>query len=344
MEFSVFGALWFALIAVLIAGYFILDGFDLGVGILYPFVAKTEYEKAVARRSIGPIWDGNEVWLITAGGALFAAFAPAYATSFSGFYLAIMLVLMSLILRAVSIEMRAHDPKYAKVWDVVFFVSSLLPSLLFGVAIGNVFAGIPMDLNGDYAGFPLLGLLSPFTLLCGIMSLVMFICQGCVWLCVKAQKDSELYARSAKFLNIAQIAAIAIFVVLSVYALVLVAPQMLDVLAIPRIVFGALCVSTLIAAVVFAKKGSDKPALVCQSATCFMLVGIFATSMFPNIIVASAGSAGASITVGTAASSDLALMWMTGITCIALPIVLIYHAYVYRKFAGRITKDDLGHY
>ena len=143
------GILWFALIAVLIAGYFILDGFDLGAGILSPIIAKNENEKAVVRRAIGPTWDGNEVWLLTAGGALFAAFAPAYATTFSGFYLAIMLVLFGLIVRAVSLEYRSHDPKWGKIWDALFFIGSLLPALLFGVAIGNVYAGIPLDANGD---------------------------------------------------------------------------------------------------------------------------------------------------------------------------------------------------
>ena len=132
------GILWFVIMFVLIAGYFILDGFDLGVGVLYPFLTKSESEKKDLIWSIGPVWDGNEVWLITAGGVLFAAFAPAYATTFSGFYLAIMLVLFGLILRAVSIEYRAHAEDMTKLWDATFFVGSLLPALLFGVAIGNV--------------------------------------------------------------------------------------------------------------------------------------------------------------------------------------------------------------
>ena len=178
MELTFFQGLWFMLIFVLIAGYFVLDGFDLGSGVLYPFVAKGDTEKAVVRRSIGPVWDGNEVWLLTAGGALFAAFPAAYATTFSGFYLAIMLVLFGLIVRAVSLEYRGHDPKWGRLWDGCFFVGSLVPALLFGVAVGNVFAGIPMDANGDYSGFPLLGLISPFTLLCGLLGLSMFLAQG----------------------------------------------------------------------------------------------------------------------------------------------------------------------
>ena len=144
-----FNVLWFFLIFVLIGGYFVLDGFDLGAGALYPFVAKDDREKAVVRRSIGPVWDGNEVWLLTAGGALFAAFAPAYATTFSGFYLAVMLVLFGLIVRAVSLEYRGHDKKYGKVWDGCFFVGSLLPALLLGVAVGNNNAGIPQDMKSD---------------------------------------------------------------------------------------------------------------------------------------------------------------------------------------------------
>ena len=135
---SALAVLWFFLIFVLIAGYFLLDGFDLGVGVLYRALAKDERERALVRRSIGPVWDGNEVWMLTAGGALFAAFPAAYATTFSGFYLAVMLVLFGLIVRAVSLEFRAHDPQWARAWDVCFTVGSLLPALLLGVALGNV--------------------------------------------------------------------------------------------------------------------------------------------------------------------------------------------------------------
>ena len=143
------------------------------------------------------MWDGNEVWLLTAGGALFAAFAPAYATTFSGFYLAIMLVLMGLIVRAVSLEYRAHDPKWGRAWDILFFVGSLLPALLTGVAVGNIYAGIPLDANGDYTGIPLLGLVTPFTLLCGLLGLSVFLTQGATWLSLKAPKGSDLRGRAA---------------------------------------------------------------------------------------------------------------------------------------------------
>lgn len=146
------GILWFVLVVVLMIGYFVLDGLDLGVGVLYPFLGKDEASKKVMIRAVGPIWDGNEVWLLTAGGALFAAFPAAYATSFSGFYLAIMLVLFGLILRAVAIEFRVHEERFRGLWDGAFFIGSLLPALLFGVAVGNIIGGLPLDANGDYTG------------------------------------------------------------------------------------------------------------------------------------------------------------------------------------------------
>ena len=213
------GILWFFLIFLLIAGYFVLDGFDLGVGVLYPFLAKTDDEKELVRHSIGPVWDGNEVWLLTAGGALFAAFAPAYATTFSGFYLAIMLVLFGLILRAVSVEFASRDPEWARIWNACFFAGSLLPALLLGVAVGNVYAGIPMDVAGNYIGIPLLGLVTPFTLLCGLLGLSMFIVAGASWVTLKAPLDSELRQRAIKFRFVGQLAAVVLFVLLSVYGL-----------------------------------------------------------------------------------------------------------------------------
>lgn len=345
MEITFFQGLWFMLIFVLIGGYFVLDGFDLGSGVLYPFVAKGDTEKAVVRRSIGPVWDGNEVWLLTAGGALFAAFPAAYATTFSGFYLAIMLVLFGLIVRAVSLEYRAHDPKWGRLWDGCFFVGSLLPALLFGVAVGNVFAGIPMDANGDYAGFPLLGLVTPFTLLCGLLGLAMFMAQGAAWLSLKAPKPSELQARAAKLRLPLQIAAIVLFAVVSVYALAVVQPAMDPAFGALRWVFAVLVVAGIGASLFFSlKKQCDLGAFIAQSASAFMLVGLLAASMFPNFVVASAGSVGASLTAMNASSSELTLMWMTIITCIGLPLVLVYHVIIYRTFRGRVSDEDLAHY
>lgn len=345
MEITLFQGLWFMLIFVLIGGYFVLDGFDLGSGVLYPFVAKGDTEKAVVRRSIGPVWDGNEVWLLTAGGALFAAFPAAYATTFSGFYLAIMLVLFGLIVRAVSLEYRGHDPQWGRLWDGCFFVGSLLPALLFGVAVGNVFAGIPMDANGDYAGFPLLGLITPFTLLCGLLGLAMFMAQGATWLSLKAPKPSDLQARAAKLRLPLQVAAVVLFAVVSVYALAVIQPAMDPALGALRWVFAVLVLVGIGASLFFSlKKQCDLGAFIAQSASAFMLVGLLAASMFPNFVVASTDSVGASLTAMNASSSELTLMWMTIITCIGLPLVLVYHVIIYRTFRGRVSDEDLAHY
>ncbi len=333
--------LWFFLIFVLIAGYFILDGFDLGVGVLYPFVAKDEEEQAIARRAIGPVWDGNEVWLLTAGGALFAAFPAAYATTFSGFYLAVMLVLFGLIVRAVSFEFWAGDKKWRGVWNVCFFVGSLLPALLLGVAVGNIFAGIPMDANGDYAGVPLLGLITPFTLLTGLLGLSMFMAAGVSWLALKAPKPSDIQARAAKLRMPLQIVSLVLFAIMSVYALVLIAPEMDPALAVPRYLFAILVVAGLVAALYLGKvKGCDLGAFLSQSVSSFSLTGLLACSMFPNLVVASEGSVGPALTLMNASASELSLFYMIVIVCIGLPLVLVYHVIVYRTFRGRVSVAD----
>jgi cytochrome d ubiquinol oxidase subunit II len=344
MDITFLQGLWFVLIAVLIAGYFVLDGFDLGVGVMYPFIAKNEKEKAIARRSIGPVWDGNEVWLLTAGGALFAAFPHVYATTFSGFYLAIMLVLFGLIARAVSIEFRSHDAKWRKLWDGCFFVGSLLPALLFGVAIGNVFAGIPMDAHGDYAGIPLLGLITPFTLLCGLLGLAMFLAQGLTWLSLKAPKPSELQSRAAKWCMPIQIVCLVLLVVVTGYAHVGAGPEMMPELAVLRVVFALLVLAAIILSMYFARKGSDKAAFLSQSVSAFSLVGVFAASMFPAFVVASANSVGPTITAMSGSASELSLFWMAIIVCIGLPLVLVYHFIIYRTFRGRIEETGIEEY
>ncbi len=335
------GVLWYFLIFLLIAGYFVFDGLDLGAGVLYPFLAKTDAEKELVRHSIGPVWDGNEVWLLTAGGALFAAFAPAYATTFSGFYLAIMLVLFGLILRGVSVEFASRDRAWAKVWDTCFFVGSLLPALLFGVAVGNIYAGIPMDAAGNYSGIPLLGLITPFTLLCGLLGLAMFLVAGAAWIALKAPFGSELQKRAVNCRFVCQLAAIVVFLLVSVYGHFLIRPTMVADLTIVRFACAILFLLAMVGSVVFGRNADyDLHAFVCQAAAAVALVFLLATSMFPNLVVASASSIGPAITIASAASSDTALGWMTGIACIGVPIVLAYHVFTYRTFRGRLKMDD----
>ena len=338
---SALAVLWFFLIFVLIAGYFVLDGFDLGVGVLYRALAKDEGERALVRRSIGPVWDGNEVWLLTAGGALFAAFPAAYATTFSGFYLAVMLVLFGLIVRAVSLEFRAHDPQWGRVWDACFMVGSLLPALLLGVALGNVIAGIPMAANGDYAGVPLLGLLSPFTLVCGVLGLVMCLAAGAAWVALKAPAGSAVQQRAARLRTPLQAVALAAFIVATVLVFAVVKPQFASGMLPVGVVLAVAFVACVAVSLVQGRKGADLPAFVLQSAAAVCLVALSAVTLFPNLVVAAPGSVGASITLMSAASSDTSLAWMTGIACVGVPLVLVYHVVSYRIFRGRLSQKDV---
>ena len=325
MDITILQGLWFFLIAVLIAVYFMLDGFDLGIGVLYPILGKTEEEKAVLRRSIGPVWDGNEVWLLTAGGALFAAFPLAMHHILRllscGHARAVRLDRS----RAVSLEYRAHDRSWGKLWDWCFTIGSLLPALLFGVAIGCIYEGIPMTANGDYSGVPLLGLITPFTLLCGVMGLVLCIAQGISWECVKAPLGSDLYNRCVKLRPIWQLVSLVTFIVLTICALTVIQPQMHEALSWVRIVLAVLVAVLLVAAWFMGRAKNDLVAFILQCAAIFMFIMLFATSMFPNLVVASPDSVGATITAMNAASSELTLTWMTGITCVGLPLVLLYH-------------------
>ncbi len=327
------GIIWFFLIFLLIAGYFILDGFDLGVMILQPFIAKSEGDKAICHKAVGPFWDGNEVWLLTAGGALFAAFPAAYATTFSGFYLAIMLVLFSLIVRAVAIEWGHHDPSGPKIWDALAFIGSALPALLLGVALGCCIHGIPMDSNGDYSGIPLLGLLNVFTLLCGVLGLLMFIAAGAAWLCVKAPVDSEVYAKAQAILPLAQTAALVVFVLTFIYGACFMDYSLYDngILMIARIAFVAIFALSMAANILLSK--SVQLTFVLQSLAAAALPFLAGCSMFPRIVLATSGS---DITIATAASTDYTLMWMTGITVVCVPIMLVYHVIAHRIFAGKV--------
>src|SRR5450756_674495 len=210
-------AAWFVLVGVLLVGYAILDGFDLGVGMQHLTTARTDEERRTLMNSIGPVWDGNEVWLITAGGALFAAFPKVYATVFSGFYLALMLVLAALILRAVSLEFRSRERGrgWRTTWDLAFFMGSVLPAILFGVVIGNIMRGVPLDSQGDYAG-TFVGLLSPFALAVGLLSAAMFLTQGAAWLLLKT--EGALQARARRTALVGQVATLVLWVVVTTWS------------------------------------------------------------------------------------------------------------------------------
>lgn len=328
---------WFLLFFVLIAGYAVLDGFDLGVGVLH-FTHRTEEERRLSINAIAPVWDGNEVWLLTGGGALFAAFPPVYATVFSGFYLALMLVLVGLILRAVSMEFRGKvdSPRWRAAWDVAFGVGSFLPALLFGVAVGNILRGLPLDASGEFAG-TFLGLLNPFALLCGLVGLVMFVTHGAVWLAYRTTGD--LQDRMLRMASRTWWAWVALFVLASAYGR-FEAPW-LYAATFGRPVFWvllALVAACLGVTPALLAQRKALPALLATGTAIAATVGVGATALYPNLVPSLGG--GVSLTIANSSSSPLTLQVMLVIALIGVPIVLGYTAFLYRVFRGPVVLDE----
>ncbi len=330
---------WFVLIAVLLAGYAVLDGFDLGIGVLYPFLARDEAERGVLRGIIGPVWDGNEVWLITGAGALFAAFPPVYAMAFSGFYLAIMLVLFGLIMRAVSLEFHHRDEKRARLWDTLFFVGSLLPALLFGVAVGNVVRGVPLDAAGDYTG-TFWQLLNPFSLLIGVTGLSMLVSHGAAWAAAKTQ--GALRARARQTQARSHLLFIVLLVGSTIYVAIDLSERLENVLSNP---LGWLLIAMLLASLAFARlalrRARDLPAFICSALSIVSLIGIVAVGNYPAIVPARGSAPQTALTIEGTASSDLTLTAMLIVTCVGMPLVLAYTIFVYRTFRGRVQTGSI---
>ncbi|MEN6430382.1 MAG: cytochrome d ubiquinol oxidase subunit II [Coriobacteriales bacterium] len=340
---------WFALIAVLFAGYAVLDGFDLGVGILYPFLGRSEEDKAIMRRSVGPVWDGNEVWLITAGGALFAAFPAVYATVFSGMYLALALLLFALIFRAASLEFRQRDPAWARFWDWSFFVGSAIPSLLFGVAVGNVVRGLPLTAAGEMiagGGSPrflgnLLAALNPYAIVIGVLSVVWIVTHGAAWLSLKTTGGLRARATSLRKRMLGVYTAVAAVATLA--TAVLVPSAFAKVTAsVAGWLFVVIEVLAVVLGHVASRMGKDKETWYATAAAGIGLVGIWAAAIYPALVPALPGSAGEALTITNASSSDLTLTVMLIVAVICIPLVLFYHAFVYKTYAGRIepSADD----
>lgn len=340
MTREILGIVWFALVGVLLAGYAIFDGFDLGIGALYPFLGKGEADKRVMRTAVGPVWDGNEVWLLTGGGALFAAFPAVYATVFSGFYLALMLVLWALIFRAVSFEFRAHDPAWAKVWDSAFFVGSALPALLFGVAVGNIVRGVPLTQGGEFAG-NFFTLLNPFSLIIGVLGLTMFLLQGSSWLALKS--TGGLYDRTLKVRSTVSWAFIAMVVVATLAAFLLAPLGFANAISWwAGWLFIVLLMVSLVWARVAMGRGKDLHAWYAASLSAASLVGIWAASIFPAL-VPSLVDKSRSLTIANSASSQLTLTVMLIIALIGVPLVLVYFFLIYRSFAGKVSTSGEGY-
>jgi cytochrome d ubiquinol oxidase subunit II len=329
---------WFLLVGVLLTGYAILDGFDLGVGMLHLFIAREDRERRILLNSIGPVWDGNEVWLLTGGGAIFAAFPKVYATVFSGFYLALILLLAGLILRAVSLEFRSKEPSPAwrQTWDVAFAIGSFLPALLFGVAIGNIIRGVPLSADGEFAG-SFLGLLNPFALLTGLLSVAMFVMQGAAWLNLKT--EGLLRERSRKAAKGAWLAFTGLWIA-ATFASHVAAPHVWRAYENGMVVWIAPALFVL-ALVWFrgALVPRSRRAFALSSTAIAALMAIIGQGLFPNLVPA-LGAMERSLTIHNASSTELTLKTMLAIALIGMPFVIGYTVYIYRHFLSPVVLDE----
>ncbi|EOD79717.1 Cytochrome d ubiquinol oxidase subunit II [Grimontia indica] len=365
-EYEILRLIWWALIGVLLIGFAITDGFDMGVGALVPVIGKTDNERRVMINSIAPHWDGNQVWLITAGGALFAAWPLVYAVSFSGFYLAMILTLAALWFRPIGFDYRSkiEDPRWRKTWDWGIFVGSFVPPIIFGVAFGNLLQGVPFELNEflipTYRG-SFFGLLNPFAILCGLVSLFMIVTQGATYLQMKTTDALHVRAR-----NVAQISAIltavcfalAGFWAQSIEGYVITSeimtnatsnPLNKEVMTLTGALFNnyeaypllwaapALAVFMPLLVAVCARFERDGFAFLFNS---LAIAGVILTAgfaMFPFVMPSSLFP-DHSLTMWDATSSELTLNIMTGVAIVMVPIILSYTAWCYYKMFGRL--DD----
>lgn len=330
--------IWFILITVLFTGFFFLEGFDYGVGSLVPVIGKTDDEKRVILNTIGPHWDGNEVWMITAGGALFAAFPHVYATMFSGFYLALFFILVALIVRAVGIEYRSKraSATWRKAWDIATAISSILAAVLWGVAVGNLVTGVPIDENMQYAG-SFFTLLTPFTLLTGVMFALLFLYHGTVFLQLKVGEEKLLdkINRLAPKLGAGMIVVTVIWVIFAFLT-----TGLFDK-SINFFLCGLTAVTMILSVFLGIKKKFGLSFLMIGLAIALATFAVF-ISLFPNIMISTLDPS-YSLTIYNASSSAYTLKLMTIIAFTLVPIVLAYQAwsfYIYRK---RVTKKTI-HY
>lgn len=333
--------IWFVLLGVLLAGYAILDGFDLGVGILHP-LARSDEERRMVMSSIGPIWDGNEVWLVTFGGALFAAFPEAYSTIFSAFYTPFMLLLFCLIFRGVSLEFRnkLESRQWRRIWDFAFFAASFVATFLFGVTTANGLIGIPLDERGEFIG-GIHDLLGPYPILVGLLSVAMFALHGGLYLHLKTEGGTQrLFYRW-------------IWHAWGLYLVLWNLATMYTLAEIPRatenfhqapwaigvVVLNVLTMANIPRCIYLKKIGqaflSSALGIACQ----VILVGV---ALFPNLVTAS-NNAAHSLTIYSAASSQKTLTIMLIIALIGMPLVVSYTVVVYWTFRGKVTEDVYGH-
>lgn len=330
-----FNSVWFILIGVLFSGFFFLEGFDYGVGILLPFMGKDDRTRRMVINSIGTFWDGNEVWLLTAGGAMFAAFPQWYATLFSGFYLALVLMLLALIVRGVAFEFRSKDknPRWRKTWDWMIFFGSFVPALLWGVAFANIIRGVPIDQNMTYVG-GFFNLLNPFALVGGLATLALFTLHGAIFLNLKTEGALRDNAHSfALKLWLPALILVYLAAIYSYFDTDLFKGQVNPGIS-PFIAAVALLLTGW-----FIKKGKSGWAFIMTALTIVFITVTMFMGLYPNVLVSSLDKAW-SLTVENAASSPYTLKVMTIIAVIFTPIVLIYQGWTYWVFRKRISTES----
>jgi cytochrome d ubiquinol oxidase subunit II len=333
--------IWFILVGVLFTGYAMLDGFDLGIGALHLFT-KDDNERRVMLNSIGPVWDGNEVWLVTAGGALFAAFPNVYATVFSGFYLAFYLLLASLIFRAVAIEFRSKQPMHwwRQTWDIGFSAGSILSSLLMGVALGNIAWGIPISADGEFAG-TFLGLLTPYPLLVGVTTVSLFMMHGAIYGVMKT--EGALHDKLRGW----AMNCIILFVICAAtttMATLLYVPHMADRVRANPWLFSIVLVNMLAIANIPREfhHNRDWLAFLSSCGAIVTLMMLFGLNLFPNLVY-SLPFPENSLNIYNAASSQKTLGIMLIIACIGVPIVIAYTVCIYWIFRGKVKLDRMSY-
>jgi cytochrome d ubiquinol oxidase subunit II len=370
LDYETLRLIWWALLGILLIGFAIMDGFDLGAAMLLPFVGKTDDERRVVINTVGPVWEGNQVWFILGGGAIFAAWPLLYAVAFSGFYLAMFLILCALILRPVAFKFRSKlaNSTWRSIWDWVLFVAGLVPSLVFGVAFGNVIMGVPFSfdetLRMTYAG-SLLGLLNPFSLLCGLVSVAMLVMHGGTYVALKA--GQPVAGRAISFARYAALTMVVLFVLAGIwvakgidgYQLAGMVPHDGPSNPLLKTVWHASgtwlanygAMPWTMAAPLLAVAGALGAVLMLGArrhilsfvASALSIAGVIATaglSVFPFLLPSSLDP-NASLTVWDASSSRLTLGIMLFVTAIFLPIILVYTAWVYRVLRGRVTLEAI---
>lgn len=325
--------LWFWIVAALFVGYFILDGFDFGVGMTLPFLGKDDLDRRVLINTIGPVWDLNETWVIVAGACLFAAFPEWYATLFSGFYLALLLILLALIVRGVSFEYRHQRPESRwKAWfDGMIIVGSAVPALLWGVAFANIVQGVPLDAGHNYIG-TFFDLLNPYALLGGLTTLLLFFTHGAVFISLKTAGDIRERART--------LAVKSGVITIVVAASFLVWTAFLAEFSVGYLVLAALAAVALIGAWLFNLRGAEGWSFSLMAATVALAVLALFTALFPDVMPASNDPAN-SLTIANASSSEYTLTVMSWTALVFLPLILLYQGWTYWIFRKRVSRASI---